>query len=111
ALAERELVRNTVQPRRLGDEVLGVGSADREAEVVVAVVDDAFAHDAMAGTKGGDGAANLGDLARPLVARNDRIGDRDDVAALVELEVRMADADVPRAHEYLVRRDRRDVEL
>ena len=54
-----------------------------------------------------DAAPDLGDLARPLVARDDRVRDGDDVAALVELEVRVADADVARAHEHLVRGDRR----
>ena len=48
ALRERELVGNAVQPRGLRHEVLGVGAADREPEVVVAVVDDAFADDAVA---------------------------------------------------------------
>ena len=48
ALDERQLVRDAVQPGRLGDEVLGVGAADRESEVVVAVVDDALSDDAIA---------------------------------------------------------------
>ena len=37
-------------------------------------------------------------LARPLVSRNDRIADRDDVPALVQLEVRVTDSDVAGAH-------------
>src|SRR5207253_147681 len=111
ALGKRELLGNTVQPGRPGHEVLGVRAADREPEVIVAVVDDAFADDAIAGTQSRDAAAHLGYLARPLVARDDRIRDGNDVAALVELEVRVADADVARAHEHLVRRDRRHVEL
>ena len=110
-LRKGELVGNPVQPRRLGDEVLGVGAADREPEVVVAVVDDALADDAVTRPQPGHAAPHLGDLTGPLVARDDRIRHRDDVAALEELEVGVADADIPRTHEHLVGRDRRDVDL
>ncbi len=105
-LRERELVGDDVQPGGLGHEVLRVCPADREAEVVAAVVDDALPDHAITRPHRRDGAPHLGDLAGPLVTRDDRIRDRDDVPALVELEVRMADADVAGADEHLVRRDR-----
>ncbi len=111
ALRERELVGNAMQPGRLGDEVLRVGTADRESEVVVAVVHDALADDTVAGPQRGDVAADLCDLAGPLVTRDDRIRDRDDVSAFVELEVRVADTDVARAHQHLVRCDRGHVDV
>ena len=95
----------------LGHEVFGVRTADGEPEVVVAVVDDTLADDAVALLQRRHAAPDLRDLARPLVARDDRIRDRDDVSALVELEVRVADADVPRAHEHLVRRDRGHIDV
>ena len=72
-LTERELVGNAVEPGRLCHEVLGVGAADREAEVVVAVVDDALADDAVALRERGHDTPDLRDLARPLVAGDDRI--------------------------------------
>src|SRR5581483_12442735 len=40
-----------------------------------------------------------------------RVRDRDDVAALVQLEVGVADADVARADEHLVRGDRRGLQV
>src|SRR5207248_919853 len=101
ALAERELLGDLVQPRGLRDEVFGVGAADREAEVVGAVVDDTLADDAVARAERRDGAADIGDLTGPLVTWDDRVRNGDDVPALVELEVGVADADVVRADEDL----------
>src|SRR5215211_2751102 len=50
-------------------------------------------HDAIARPQRRYGAPDLGDLAGPLVARDDRVRDRDDVAPFEELEVRVADPD------------------
>src|SRR5207302_1022984 len=86
-------------------------SADRKAEVIVAVVDHAFANDTVAGPETRHRRADLGDLARPLVAGDDRVRDRDDVTPLIQLEVRVTDADVARTDEDLVRRDGRHLEL
>ena len=46
-LREGELVRDAMEPRCLRDEVLGVGSTDRESEMIVSVVDDALADHAI----------------------------------------------------------------
>ena len=55
--------------------------------------------------------AGLDDLAAPLVPGDDRVRDRDDVAALVELEVRMADADGVGLDEDLVGADLRMIDV
>jgi len=81
-----------VQPGRLGHEVLGVGAADREAEVIVAVVDDALPDHAIARPQRSHATSDLCDLAGPLVARMIGYETGMIVAALVELEVRVADA-------------------
>ena len=111
AVAEGQLVGDAVQPRRLRDEVLRIRPADREAEMVVTVVNDAFADDTVTLPEGGHSAPDLGDLARPLVSGDDRVVDGDDVAPLVELEVGVADPDVSRANQHLVGRDRRYLEV
>jgi hypothetical protein len=65
----------------------------------------------IAGLEVGDVAADLDDLPGPLVARDDRVVERDDVTPFEQLEVRVADADRPRGHEHLVRLDGRGVDL
>jgi hypothetical protein len=70
--------------------------------VAAARADDALAHHAVARRQVGDVGTDLDDLAGPLVARDDRIGDRDDVPALIQLEVRVADAHGLRAHQHVV---------
>jgi hypothetical protein len=105
-LRVRELLRKLVQPLAARLEVLGIGAVDGEAEVVSAFrPDDALADHTVAGFQALDGGPHLDHLAAPLVARHDRVGDRDDVAPLVELEVRVADTDGVRADEHLVGAD------
>jgi len=53
----------------------------------------ALAHHTVAGLEARDVLANLDDLTDPLMTRNDRVGDRDDVFASEKLVVRMANAD------------------
>jgi hypothetical protein len=55
--------------------------------------DDAFSDDPVPRAKVVHRGADLDDLAAPLVPGDDRVRDRNDVAPLVELEVRVADAD------------------
>ena len=68
---ERELLRDSVQPRRLGHEVLGVGAADREAEMVIA--DDALAHHPVAdghSQRLGHQAGGIGEIDKPRLRRH-----------------------------------------
>src|SRR6476661_218655 len=58
-LREGDLVRDAVQPRRLRDEVLRVRSTDRKSEMVVSVVDDAFADHAIALSEVRDVGSNV----------------------------------------------------
>src|SRR5580658_6793239 len=74
---------------------------------LLAAPDHAFAHHAIVGLEAADCPAGLDYLARPFVARDYRIVNRDDVLAAIELVVRMADADRAHAHEHLIRCDRR----
>ena len=104
-LGEAELVGDAVQPLRPDHEVLGRGPADREPEMVGA--DDALPHHPVAGGPAADVGADLGDLARPLVAGDDREPDRDDVLPGQQVEVGVADPDRPGADEDLVRPDTR----
>ena len=105
---ERELLGQLVKPVTSRLQILGVGAADGEAEVVSSAVSTTHSptteSPALQRTHGRSG---LGDLAGPLVAGDDRVRDGDDVPALVELEVRVADADVARAHEHFVGADLR----
>ena len=104
--------RQLVQPFAPGLEVLGVGAVDREAEVVSSGrPDDALPDDGVAWLQTTHGRPGLDDLAAPLVPGDDRIRDGDDVPALVELEVGMADADGVGLDEHLVGADLRMADL
>src|SRR4029077_17433700 len=98
-----------VQPFGAGLEQLRIGAVDAETEMIdlLAAFDHAFADHRVAGLEAADGLAGLDYFARPFVARDHRIVDRDDILTAVELVVRMADADCAHAHEHLVRSDRR----
>ena len=67
----------------------------------VGQLDDAFADDAVAGLESLDRLANLDDFADPLMARRDGIADRNDVAPVEQLVVRVTDADLPHADDDL----------
>ena len=100
ALGPGEVVGEAVEPGLLGDEELGGGTADAEAEVVVP--DDALADDAVAHAETLDVAAHPDHLAGPLVAGDDGELEGDDVATGEELEVGVADADAATGDEHLV---------
>ena len=95
-----------MQPLTARLEVFGVGAVDRKAEMISSAgPDDALAHDGITRREPDDGRAGLDDLAAPFVAGDDRIRDRNDVAALVELEVRVTDPDGVRSNEDVVGAD------
>ena len=58
--------------------------------------------DPVAGLEAGDVLADLDHLARPLVAGDERVVERDDVAPFEQLEVGVADADRAGGDEHLV---------
>ena len=92
-----------MQPLRPRLEELGIGAIDREAEVISAVgTHDAFAHYRVPGVQALHVAADLGHLSGPLVTRNDRIAHRDDVLAIQEFKVGVADPDSARSDEHLL---------
>ena len=106
ALCERETLWQLVKPLTARLEVFGVGAVDRKAEMISpARPDDALAYDCITRREPADGRAGLDDLAAPFVAGDDRIRDRNDVAALVELEVRVTDTDGVGADEDVVGAD------
>jgi hypothetical protein len=78
-----------VQPFGADPEQLRIGTVDAETEMIdlLATLDHAFADHAVAGLDAADSLAGFDDLARPFVARDHRIVDRDDVLAAIELVV------------------------
>jgi hypothetical protein len=94
-----------MQPRLLGHEELGRGTADAEPEVVAP--DHALANDPVAATEALDRFADRDDLGRPFVTGDDRKLERDDVPPGEQLQVAVADADTPAGQQDLVLGDLR----
>ena len=89
-----------MKPGFLGDEKLCRCATDREPKVVVA--NHTVANHVVAGLETGYLGANSHDLSGPLVARDDRVAKRDDVAAFEELDVGVANTDGARSNQYFV---------
>src|SRR5438270_11853077 len=97
-----------MQPFRARPEVLRVGAADRKAEVVSPTgADYALAYHPIPSRQPAHRRADLDHLARPLVSRDDRVADRNDVVAGEQFEVGVADSHRMRADEHLVGPDLR----
>src|SRR5271157_3261498 len=71
-------------------------------------LDHALSDDAIAGFEAGYVLPDFDDLAHPLMPRDHRVGDRDDVLAGQKLIVRMADADATRPDQHFIRSDEGD---
>jgi hypothetical protein len=73
--------------------------------------DHALPQHAITGLEVGHVLAHLDHLPGPLVARDDRVVEGDDVAPFEQLEVGVADAHRPQRHQHLVGADPRGIDL